>query len=80
VLTSFDPAQSCAIANLSITGMDPHKLAEHLWARHRIFVTPIKHDEFDGIRVTPNLYTTLTEIDTFSQAIEDVLARGLTAS
>jgi isopenicillin-N epimerase len=80
VLTSFDPAQSCAICNLSITGMDPHKLAEHLWARHRIFVTPIKHDEFDGIRVTPNLYTTLTEIDTFSQAIEDVLARGLTAS
>jgi isopenicillin-N epimerase len=80
VLTSFDPAQSCAIGNLSITGTDPHKLAEHLWARHRIFVTPIKHDEFDGIRVTPNLYTTLTEIDTFSQAIEDVLARGLTAS
>jgi isopenicillin-N epimerase len=80
VLTSFDPAQSCAICNLSITGMDPHKLAEHLWARRRIFVTPIKHDEFDGIRVTPNLYTTLTEIDTFSQAIEDVLARGLTAS
>jgi isopenicillin-N epimerase len=80
VLTSFDPAQSCAIGTLSLTGIDPHKLAEHLWARHRIFVTPIKHEEFDGIRVTPNLYTTLVEIDTFSQAIEDVLTRGLTAS
>jgi selenocysteine lyase/cysteine desulfurase len=60
--------------------MDPGKLAAHLWSRQRIFVTPIKHEEFDGIRVTPNLYTTLNEIDTFSQAIDDVLARGITTS
>ena len=80
ILTSFDPAQSCAIGNLSLTGIDPHKLAAHLWARLRIFVTPIKHEEFDGIRVTPNLYTTLNEIDTFSQAVEEVLAKGIGAS
>ena len=43
-------------------------------------MTPIKHEEFEGIRVTPNLYTTLNEIDTFSQAIDDVLAKGITAS
>ena len=29
------------------------KLAEHLWDRHRIFVVPIKHADFEGIRVTP---------------------------
>jgi selenocysteine lyase/cysteine desulfurase len=80
LLTSFDPAQSCAIGNLSVAGIDPGKLAAHLWSRQRIFVTPIKHEEFDGIRVTPNLYTTLNEIDTFSQAIDDVLARGITTS
>jgi hypothetical protein len=50
-----------------LTGVDAGKLAAHLWARERIFVTPIKHEEFEGIRVTPNLYTTLNEIDTFSQ-------------
>ena len=59
VLTSFDPAQSCAIGNLSLDGRRPAKLAEHLWSTHRIFVTPIKHEEFEGIRVTPNVYTTL---------------------
>ena len=80
ILTSFDPAQSCAIGNLSLMGIDPHKLAAHMWARHRIFVTPIKHEEFDGLRVTPNLYTTLNEIDTFSQAVEEVLAKGIGAS
>ena len=77
VLTSFDPAQACAIGNVSLDGVDPEKLAAHLWTRHRIFVTPIKHDEFQGIRVTPNLYTTLNEIDTFSRALEDVLAKGI---
>ncbi len=80
ILTSFDPAQSCAIGNLSLAGTDPSKLAAHLWSRHRIFVTPIKHEEFEGIRVTPNLYTTLNEIDTFSQAIDEVLARGIPTS
>jgi len=77
VLTSFDPAQACAIGNLSLTGIEAQKLATHLWARYRIFVTPIKHEEFEGIRVTPNLYTTLNEIDTFTHAIEEVLAKGL---
>ena len=80
VLTSFDPAQSCAIGNLSLAGVDPYKLADHLWTRHRIFVTPIKHDEFQGIRVTPNVYTTVNEIDTFSQAIDAALDKGIVAS
>ena len=80
VLTSFDPAQACAIGNVSLDGVDPEKLASHLWTRHRIFVTPIKHDEFQGIRVTPNLYTTLNEIDTFSRAVEEVLAKGIPAT
>jgi selenocysteine lyase/cysteine desulfurase len=77
VLTSFDPAQACAIGNVSLDGVDPEKLASHLWTRHRIFVTAIKHDEFQGIRVTPNLYTTLNEIDTFSRALEHVIATGI---
>lgn len=76
VLTSFDPAQGCAIGLLSLDDVDPEKVTAHLWNRHRIIVTPIKHAEFHGIRVTPNLYTTLGEIDGFVGAIEDVLKRG----
>jgi selenocysteine lyase/cysteine desulfurase len=77
VLTSFDPAQACAIGNISLTGLDPAKIAEHLWTTDRIFVTPIKHDEFEGIRVTPNVYTTVGEIDTFGDAVARVLDKGL---
>lgn len=75
--TSFDPAQSCAIGNLGTPGLDPATLAAHLWDRHRIIVTPIKHAEYEGIRVTPNVYTTVQEVDTFAAVVERVLDRGL---
>jgi selenocysteine lyase/cysteine desulfurase len=73
VLTSFDPAQGCAIGLLSLEGRDPEKVTAHLWDRHRIIVTPIKHPEFQGLRITPNLYTTLGEVDSFIAAIDEVL-------
>ncbi|HEX6323048.1 MAG TPA: aminotransferase class V-fold PLP-dependent enzyme [Vicinamibacterales bacterium] len=76
VLSSFDPAQGCAIGLLSLDGFDPEKVTAHLWNRHRIIVTPIRHPEFQGLRITPNLYTTLNEVDTFVAAIDDVLKRG----
>ena len=73
MLTSFDPAQGCAIGLLSLEGHDPEKVTAHLWNRHRIIVTAIRHPEFQGLRITPNLYTTLGEIDTFVSAIDDVV-------
>lgn len=74
VLTPYDPRQSCGLANVSFGGVDPRKLGEHLFQHHRIIVTPIVHEEFSGIRVTPNVYTTLSEIDTFCDAVEKFLA------
>jgi isopenicillin-N epimerase len=73
ILTSFDPSQSWGLANVSLEGMDPSKVYDHLWSRYRIIIAPIKHAEYQGLRVTPNIYTTLDEIDTFSSAIEGLL-------
>jgi selenocysteine lyase/cysteine desulfurase len=77
IYTSFDPAQSCALGCVGIAGVDPNKLTAHLWDQHRIIVTPIVHDEFQGIRVTPNVYTTLGEIDEFCVAMEKVVQKGI---
>jgi selenocysteine lyase/cysteine desulfurase len=79
ILTPFDAEQSCGLANFAVEGIDPVKMGEHLWDRHRIIVTPIVHKEFKGIRVTPNVYTTLAEVDTFSDAVEKVIRSGLPA-
>lgn len=76
--TSFDPLQSCAIANFKIEGVDPVQLGGHLMSKHKIFTTPIVHDEFTGIRITPNLYTTKWELDRFSNIVADVAKNGLT--
>jgi isopenicillin-N epimerase len=75
--TSFDPAQSCAIANFRVDGVDPVALGSHLMSKHKIFTTPIVHDEFTGIRITPNVYTTLWELDRFSNVVADVAKKGL---
>ncbi len=77
ILTSFDPRQSCGLATFSIDGVDPGLLAGHLYDKHRIISTGIAHEEFRGLRVTPNVYTTLEEIDTFAEAVEKVIVKGL---
>jgi selenocysteine lyase/cysteine desulfurase len=79
ILTSYDPQQSCGLANFSVEVIEPAKLVSHLWERYRIIVTPIKHEEFKGIRVTPNVYTTLSEIDMFCDAVEKTIHAGLAA-
>jgi len=75
--TSLRPEFSCGLALVQIEGVDSGKLADHLWGRHRIIVAAIKHDEFEGIRVAPSVYTTPDEIDRFGEAIEGVLEKGL---
>lgn len=75
--TSFDPAQSCAIANVKVEGVDPTAIGSYLFAKHRIFTTPIVHEEFKGIRITPNVYTTLGELDRFCGLMERIATKGL---
>lgn len=75
--TSFDPNQSCAIANVNIEGMDPSAIGSYLFREHKIFTTPIIHEEFQGIRITPNVYTTLGELDRFSELMKRIAQKGL---
>jgi isopenicillin-N epimerase len=75
--TSFDPNQSCAIANVHVDGTDPKAVTKYLFDRPKIFTVPIVHDEFQGIRITPNLYTTLAELDRFCQELERIARNGL---
>ena len=77
LLTSDDPEMSCGIGLISIDGFDAPKLSAHLFAKYRIMTTPIVvKDEFQGLRITPNVYTTLEEIDTFTNVMEKIIRRG----
>ncbi len=77
--TSLKPGLSCGLANFQLEGIDSEALGSHLWSKHRIIVTPIKHAEFEGVRVTPAVYTTIEELDRFCEAVEEVIRHGLPA-
>ena len=75
--TSFDSNQSCAIANVNVQGIEPTAIGSYLFNKHRVFTTPIVHEEFKGIRITPNVYTTLGELDRFCGLMETIARKGL---
>ena len=75
--TSFDPNQSCAIANVHIGGTNPEAVTKYLFDKHHIFAVPIMHEEFQGIRITPNIYSTFGELDRFCEQMEQIARKGL---
>lgn len=75
--TSLDPRFSCGIGTVQVEGVDSGELRTFLWEKHRIFTISLKHAEFEGLRVTPSVYSTLEEVDRFCEAIESVMENGL---
>jgi isopenicillin-N epimerase len=72
--TSSDPRQSCGIGLLTVEGKEPGPLADQLWEKYRILTVGIVHPQFKGLRITPNVYTTVQEIDMFCNAVEKLIA------
>ncbi len=68
---------SCGLSTVEIKGIDPGALASWLFDKKSIFVTGIGHPSFKGIRVTPNVYTTLGEIDRFKNAMVEAATKGI---
>jgi hypothetical protein len=59
--------------------LDQGKIGSYLFDKYRIFTTPIVHEEFQGLRITPNLYTTLPELDRFCEVMAAIARKGLPA-
>jgi len=74
--TSLEPGRACGIAIVEIEGIEPADLYSYLWKEHRIRTTPITHDEFRGIRVSPSVYTTPEELERFVAAMETAVREG----
>ena len=64
------PENSGAFGTIGFNGIDPGKLSDELLKVHQIRVTPIGGPGFNGIRISPNVYTSLAEVDRFSDAVE----------
>jgi selenocysteine lyase/cysteine desulfurase len=77
--TSLKPGFACGIANVEIEGIAPNDIRDYLWDAHRIIVVSINHAEFQGIRVSPSVYTTLPELDRFVDVMDRLAKKGIPA-
>jgi selenocysteine lyase/cysteine desulfurase len=77
VLTPLDSPWGGGLGFFDVDGLDPAKLGDWLYSKHRVVQTPIVHPEFKGIRVTPNVYTSLDEIDRFAELVLTAIHKGL---
>jgi selenocysteine lyase/cysteine desulfurase len=79
ILTPLDDTHSCGIALVHVDGLETSKLQAWLWARHRVMTTPINHAEFNGLRVTPSVYTMPDEVDLFADLVIRAIRGGISA-
>ena len=70
--TPADANRACAIANVGVKGIKPAALAETLLKKYRIWTVAIDGAGVQGCRITPNVYTSLKELDTFVAALRDL--------
>lgn len=70
VNTPADNNRSCGIANVGIKGITPGDLATRLLKEHKVFTVAIDYANVHGCRITPNLYTTTEELDSFILALK----------
>ena len=77
ILTHLNDRDSGAIALIHVEGLDTVQLGGWLMSNFRIVNTPIVHPEFNGLRITPNVYTTVDEIDTFADKMTQAIRRGI---
>lgn len=74
ILHSEDPAQSCGIGFLAFNGVDAQKIQNALWTKYNILTAMMGHEEYTGIRVTPHVYSTVRDVDYFSEMVEKEVA------
>ena len=53
------------------------KLGTWLLDQHHIVTTPLVNDEFQGLRITPNVYNTVAEVDLFADRVSRAIKRGM---
>ncbi|MDW8346050.1 MAG: aminotransferase class V-fold PLP-dependent enzyme [Bacteroidia bacterium] len=66
------PSQShraCGIANVGIQHIKPANLAKILLEKYKIWTVAIDHPEVQGVRITPNIFTTTDELDKLVAAL-----------
>lgn len=69
--TSLHPDHGCAIGLLQIDGHDPVDIHNWLFKNYKIHSVGIKWENINGVRITPNVYTTPRDLDVLVEAVRN---------
>lgn len=75
--TSLERSQSCALTTVGIAGIKTADLHAWLLTKKGIYTTTIVNDFVDGLRVTPNVYATVGEVDRLGEALLEACRVGI---
>jgi selenocysteine lyase/cysteine desulfurase len=67
--TSLHPKWGCAIGTVDIEGKKPSELDTFLFEKYKIHAVAIDTANIKGVRITPNVYTTINNLDVLVEAI-----------
>ena len=70
--TPKDSNRSCGIANVGLKNMSSRNLAERLHEDYKVFTVAINYANVNGCRISPNVFTTIEELDHFIDAIKSL--------
>jgi selenocysteine lyase/cysteine desulfurase len=76
LLAPIGASEGGAIGTVSIAGLDMVKVGGWLMKQH-VVTTPLVSDEMNALRVTPNVYTTLEEVDRFADLMVQAIRKGV---
>ncbi len=71
-LQSKQPKMSCAIANIAVDGKKPEEVSGELFTKFKIHSVGINWENIHGVRITPNVYTSLKDLDKLVGAIKQI--------
>ena len=72
VNTPQDIDRSCGIGNVGLTNMSPSKMENLLFEKYKIFTVAIDYANVKGCRISPNIFTTKKELDSFVEAVKEL--------
>jgi selenocysteine lyase/cysteine desulfurase len=72
VKTSLKLEYGCAIGMVAIDGKKPGEVADYFFRNFKIHSVPIEWENIKGVRLTPNVYTTIKEVETLVTAIQQL--------
>jgi selenocysteine lyase/cysteine desulfurase len=75
-ITFYSPLEkeySCGIANFGIQGMKGSEIEAALFKNRKVHTVAIEYEKVNGVRVTPNVYTSFADLDELVAGIKDLL-------